>query len=261
MEREGVAPDAVTYNTSIDGCGHMGYINRTFDTLKRMMDASCEPDYGTYCILLKHLLKGNLNVSYVDASALWNLIELDTFWQFLERMSQYCLNPTMKTYSSLIAGFCKASRIKEACVLLDHMRRKDITPNEEIYMSLIKCCCDRKFFEKALLFINNMIECGFQPHLDLYQLLIPGLCNEGEFEKAKSLFSDLLELRYNHDEVAWKILIDGLLKVGHVGICSQMLSTMENTQCCISSQTYAMLTNGMHEASGSLVGALQGEAN
>ncbi|KAF7051094.1 hypothetical protein CFC21_059373 [Triticum aestivum] len=138
MEREGVAPGVVTYNTFIDGCGHMGYNNRAFDTLKHMMDASCEPDYGTYCILLKHLLKGNLNVSYVDASALWNLIELDTFWQFLERMSQYCLNPTMKTFNSLIAGFCKASRIKEACVLLDHMCGKDITPNEEIYMSLIK---------------------------------------------------------------------------------------------------------------------------
>jgi pentatricopeptide repeat protein len=238
----------------------MGYVDRAFHTLKRMIDASCEPDYRSYCILLKHLLRGDLNSLYVDASGLWNLMELDTVWQFLEKMSEHGLNPTITTYSSLIAGFCKASRSKEACILLDYMCGKDITPNEEIYTLLIKCCCDTKFFEKASSFVNNMIECGFQPHLDSYQHLILGLCNEGEFEKAKSLFSDLLELGYNHDEVAWKILIDGLLKVGYVDICSQMLSTMENTHCCISSQTYAMVTNGMHEASGSLVGELQGKA-
>jgi pentatricopeptide repeat protein len=140
------------------------------------------------------------------------------------------------------------------------MRGKDITPNEEIYTLLIKCCCDTKSFEKASSFVNNMIECGFQPHLDSYQLLILGLCNEGEFEKANLLFSDLLELGYNHDEVAWNILNDGLLKFGYVDICSQMMSTMENKHCCISSQTYAMVTNGMHEVSSSLVGEVQGEA-
>lgn len=104
-----------------------------------------------------------------------------------------------------------------------------------------------------------MIECGFQPHLESYQLLILGFCSEGQFEKAKSLFCDLLELGYSHDEVAWKILNDGLLKVGYVDICSQLLSTMENKNCCISSQTNAMLTNGMHEASSRLVGEVHGE--
>ena len=140
------------------------------------------------------------------------------------------------------------------------MCSKDIPPNEEIYKLLIKCCCDTKSFEKASSFVHNMIQHRFQPHLESYQLLILGFCNEGEFEKAKSLFCDLLELGYNHDEVAWKILNDGLLKGGYVDICSQMLSTMENKHCSISSQTHAMVTNGLHEASGSLVGELQGEA-
>uniref|UniRef100_A0A0A8Z0G1 Pentacotripeptide-repeat region of PRORP domain-containing protein n=1 Tax=Arundo donax TaxID=35708 RepID=A0A0A8Z0G1_ARUDO len=261
MEREGVRPDVVTYNIFIDGCGHMGYINRAFSALKRMMDASCEPNYWTYCILLKHFLKSSLvNVHYVDTSGLWNVIELDTVWQLLEMMVKHGLNPTKVTYSSIIAGFCKATRLEEACVLLDHMCGKGISPNEEIYTMLIKCCCDTKFFKKALSFVGNMIECGFQPHLESYQYLIIGLCDEGDFDKAESLFCGLLGMDYNHDEVAWKILNDGLLKAGHVDICSHLLSTMENRHCHINSETYAMVTRNMHEASGSVVSELRREA-
>jgi pentatricopeptide repeat protein len=89
---------------------------------------------------------------------------------------------------------------------------------------------------------------------------VVGLCNEGDFEKVKSLFCDLLELGYNHDEVAWKILNDGLLKAGYVDICFQMLSIMEKRYCCISSQTYALVTNKMHEVSSSLVSEVREEA-
>jgi pentatricopeptide repeat protein len=261
MERDGVSPDVVTYNVFIDGCGHMGYMDRAFCTLKRMMDASCEPNYWTYCLLLKHFLKTSLgNVHYVDTSGLWNWVELETVWQLLERMVRYGLNPTVVTYSSIIAGFCKAKRFEEACVLLDHMCGKGISPNEEIYTMLIKCSCDTKLFKKALSFVRNMVDCGFQPHLESYQYLITGLCDEGNYDKAKSLFCDLLGMDYNHNEVVWKILNDGLLKAGHVDICSKLLSAMENRHCHINSQTYAMVTNNMHEASGSVVSELRGEA-
>jgi pentatricopeptide repeat protein len=258
MEREGVQPDVVTYNIFIDGCGHMGYIDRAFVTLKHMMDASCEPNYWTYCILLKNFLKSSLvDVQYVDTSGLWNVVELDTIWQLLEMMVKHGLNPTKMAYSSFIRGFCKAMRLREAYELLNHMRGKGISPDEELYTMLIKCCCDTKFFKRALSFVGDMVECGFQPKLESYQYLIVGLCDEEDFDKAESLFSDLLGMDYNHDEVAWKVLNDGLLKAGHVDICSQLLSTMENRHCHINSETYALVTKNMHEAAGSVIRELR----
>uniref|UniRef100_A0A0A9HEF8 PROP1-like PPR domain-containing protein n=1 Tax=Arundo donax TaxID=35708 RepID=A0A0A9HEF8_ARUDO len=137
---------------------------------------------------------------------------------------------------------------------------KGISPNEEIYTVLIKCCCDTKLFKKALSFVGDMIECGFQPHLESYQYLIMGLCDEGDCDKAESLFCDLLGMDYSHDEVAWKILNDGLLKASHVDICSRLLSTMESRHCRVNSETYAMVTKNLHEASGSVVRELRREA-
>jgi pentatricopeptide repeat protein len=238
-------------------CSLRAYM-RGYPVFKVPTDASCEPNYWTYCILLKHFLKSSLvSVQYVDTSGLWNVVELHTVWQLLEMMVKHGLNPTKMTYSSIIAGFCKAMRLREACELLDHMCGKGISPNEEIYTMLIKCCCDTKFFKKALSFVSNMVECGFQPKLESYQYLMVGLCNEEDFDKAESLFNDLLGMDYNHDEVAWKVLNDGLLKAGHVDICSQLLSTMENRHYRINPEIYAMVTKNMQEAAGSVIRELR----
>ena len=76
-----------------------------------------------------------------------------------------------------------------------------------------------------------MIGCGYLPHLDSYHLLLSGLCDDGDFGRAKSMFCDLIGMDYNCDEITWRILIDGLLKKGHVYMCYEMLSIMEERHC------------------------------
>ncbi|KAJ0986890.1 hypothetical protein J5N97_005246 [Dioscorea zingiberensis] len=245
MKTEGVLPDVLTYNTLIDGYGHMGYMDRAFHVLKQMIDESLEPNYWTYSIFLKHLFNRNLlDAIAVDIVDVWKLIKVDFVLDLLEEMAQHNCKPRLNTYNALIYGFCRAYRLEESYQLLSCMKEEGLSPNEETYTSLISCCCNLKRFTEASRFIDAIVECGSLPYLSSYRLLICGLCDEEMFEEAKIVFCKLTRSGFNHDEIVWEVILDGLHRKGHGNVSLELLSTLEESNCCPSDQTYAMVDKG-----------------
>ena len=55
-------------------------------------------------------------------------------------MEKHC-QPTVDTYSALIAELCKSGRLLEADQLIKNMLERGLYPNEEIYTALINGHC------------------------------------------------------------------------------------------------------------------------
>ncbi|KAG6500982.1 hypothetical protein ZIOFF_040845 [Zingiber officinale] len=105
----------------------------------------------------------------------------------------------------LICGEKWVHHLVEAKALLFHMQEASKLPNADTYTPLIICCCR----------LNN------------YCIEHSGHCEEGSFDEVKSVFTSFLLKGYSCDEIAWKILIDTLLEKGHLDLCSDCLTMME----------------------------------
>ena len=62
-------------------------------------------------------------------------------FKLLEKMMEKHCQPTVDTYSALIAGLCKSGRLLEVDQLIKNMLERGLYPNEAIYTSLINGHC------------------------------------------------------------------------------------------------------------------------
>ena len=70
-------------------------------------------------------------------------LEINSFLAFniLDKIMEKHCQPTVDTYSALIAGLCKSSRLLEAGQLIINMLERGLCPNEAIYTTLINGHC------------------------------------------------------------------------------------------------------------------------
>lgn len=83
--------------------------------------------------------------------------------------------PDVVTYSTLIDGYCKASRMQDALEVLDSMVERGILPDVVTYTTLIAGYCKEGEMEEAMKLHNEMIDKGMVPDPITYLVLSHGL--------------------------------------------------------------------------------------
>lgn len=176
MEEKGISPNLVTYTSLIDGNIKIGRVDHAFDLIGKMMNDGCMPNQQTYCKLIDGLVKENnvqqtQAISYEDELAtskhdgsvkiqamdnMWKIMKVDIALHLLDRMMQKYCQPTIDTYSALIAGFSKADRMLKASQLIKIMLERGHSPHESIYTTLVDGYCKQEKYMDSLELLDKM---------------------------------------------------------------------------------------------------------
>jgi pentatricopeptide repeat protein len=243
MDRSGVNIDAMAYNTLMDGYASVGQTDRAITILKHMTSVASMPNHFTFLILLRNLIKRR-RAEHVPlkASRVWTTIELADIFELFELMKKNGVPSSARAYLTILEGFSEDRRLDEVTSLVSRMKEDNLPLNEDICTALVNCFCKLRMYTDAWALLCSMIGRGFLPNLLSYQHLLSGLTAEGQEDRAKEIFRDSRWKDYNPDEIVWKVIIDGLIRKGHSEMCHDMISTLEQMNCKLSDQTYAMLT-------------------
>ncbi|TXG65332.1 hypothetical protein EZV62_006607 [Acer yangbiense] len=190
MKSVGVLPDAITYNTLIDGyCkkGKTGKLYRADAILKDMVESGIPADEFTFNILIDGFCKdGNV------------LAAMKVF----DEMQTQGVKASLITYSSLIHGLCTCGKLDEAIALSDQMMCSGLKPDIFTYSAIIKVFCKKKMVDKARELFDDLVKKGMVPTTLMYNTMIGGLYSKGDTEGAKRLKNELANKGLKIDNIS-----------------------------------------------------------
>ncbi|KAF7113527.1 hypothetical protein RHSIM_RhsimUnG0118600 [Rhododendron simsii] len=200
-EDSGIQPDAVSYNTMIDGCILVDDSAGAFSYFNEMRSRGIAPTKITYTTLMKAFaLSGQPKLANkvfdemlkdprvkIDVVA-WNvLVEgycklglVEEAKKIVERMKESGFYPNVNTYGSLANGIKIARKPGEALLLWNEVKERcsvenisssaipRLKPDEALLDILADICVRAAFFRKALEIVACMEENGISPNKTKY---------------------------------------------------------------------------------------------
>ncbi|CAA7398975.1 unnamed protein product [Spirodela intermedia] len=125
MENGGFTPNAVTYNTLIDGFLAVGAAADADELLRRMLEENIEHDLVTYTIRIEHLCRERRSA---DARHLFGDLKRH-------------LSADLVVYSALIGGLVRNGDLSAGRMLLKEMLNQGLSPDVPTFDKLIRAHC------------------------------------------------------------------------------------------------------------------------
>ncbi|CAL9072188.1 unnamed protein product [Musa acuminata var. zebrina] len=212
LRRSHRTPNALCYNTLLNSlvvANRHGHAEALFD---EMIASGVAPTTSSYTILIKLL------------SFYPNLI--DSAYEVIRFMVRSGCQPDAITYSTLVAGLCRAGRIEEAWGVLDQMMEDKLLPTVQSYTCIVQCYCSEGRIEEAKRLVGVMESVGCQPDVVTYSVLIGAFCQAGKFGEVEKVLKESEEKGWKPNEFTYNIYMNGLCKAGKFDEAFQLLEVM-----------------------------------
>ncbi|WOL00540.1 pentatricopeptide repeat-containing protein [Canna indica] len=222
-------PDALCYNTLINSlvsANRLGHAREVFD---EMIASGVAPTTSSYTILIK------LHCFYP------NLIDLSC--NLIHTMVQSGCQPDAITYSTLIAGLCRAGRVEEALGFLDQMIEDKLLPTVQAFTCIVHGYCSKGRIEVAKRLVSMMESVGCPPDVVTYSILIEAHCWGGEFDEVEKILTESEKKGWKPNEITFNIYMNGLCKAGKIDKAFQLLEVMRSSALCPTIITLSILFN------------------
>lgn len=125
MEASGTTPDVVSYNIVINLCAHTDRPQEAQNWLKQMQEAGIQPDEVTYATVISALTKANMVDEAID---------------MLVTMEEVGLPRNQAAYARVVTGLGRAGRAREAAAWLFQMEEAGLKPIAPVYNWVIAAC-------------------------------------------------------------------------------------------------------------------------
>nr|GLL47208.1 pentatricopeptide repeat-containing protein At1g63330-like isoform X1 [Ipomoea trifida] len=133
------------------------------------------------------------------------------------RMVDTGLRPDVRTYNTLINGYCKIKKLDEAMHLFREIRQNGLCPNVVTYTTILQGLFLVGRCATALKFLQEMQVAGHKLNYYTSCVLLKGLCDNGLVEKAMSVYSKI-DRNGSGSQVFGRIMIDAFCKTGLLNI-------------------------------------------
>ncbi|KAJ0983812.1 hypothetical protein J5N97_002168 [Dioscorea zingiberensis] len=212
LSSQALNPDTCSFNIVIKGLCLLGEIDRAFEFYKKMASFGCVPDTYTQNSLVVGLSRAN---------------RIDGGREFLRRVQVdgLCL-PNVITYTSLISGYCKLGKMKDALEVFDEMIGFGIKPNRVTYNVLIDGYGKVCEMQSANSMYGRMVLGGYQPDIITYTSLIDGYCRSGLIADAMKLWHELAERGLRPNAYTFAVVINALCKMNHLSNARELLNEL-----------------------------------
>lgn len=125
MKASGSTPDVVSYNIVINLCAHTGRPQEAQNWLKQMQEARIQPDEVTYAAVISALTKANMVDEAID---------------MLGTMEDMGLRRNQVAYARVVTGLGRAGRAREAAAWLFQMEEAGFKVIAPVYNWVIAAC-------------------------------------------------------------------------------------------------------------------------
>ncbi|KAK8358767.1 hypothetical protein V6Z12_A04G045600 [Gossypium hirsutum] len=185
------------------------------------------------------------------------ICQLDRFdfgFSFLGKMLKLGVEPSAATFSILIIGLCKQSKISEAVCMFDEMTERGYQPdliagNTDRAVRFLRLMEDRGFepniglLKEALNLFTELKVKGIRPDVVAYSCLIHGMCNLGQLEEAPRLLNEMVDNNISLNIVTYTILIGALCKKRMISKAVEIVDTMRKQGIEPNVVTYSTLVD------------------
>ncbi|KAJ0230922.1 Pentatricopeptide repeat-containing protein [Hirschfeldia incana] len=229
--------DPVVFDMLVKAYLKLGLVEEAFSVFRKVIAFGCPVSVVT----CNHLLNGLLKLDLIDDcwrvyrvmcrvgihpnahtfNVLTNVVcNGSSFCQvneFLEKMEEEeGFEPDLVTYNTLVSGYCKRGRLKEAFYLYKIMYRRRVVPDLVTYTSLIKGLCREGRVREAHQTFHRMVDRGIKADCVAYNTLVYAYCKEGMMEQAKRLLHEMLGSGVVPDRFTCKVIVEGFVKGGRL---------------------------------------------
>ncbi|KAJ8461597.1 hypothetical protein OPV22_034523 [Ensete ventricosum] len=242
MKESKCDPNVICYTTVMDALVASNRSEEAEKVFEEMIDSGVTPDAASFTVLVKFYS--------------FYLRRFDSACEIIRWMVRSGCDPDVVTYSTLIAGLCRAGMVEEAWCVLDQMLQGNCSPNAHSYAPFLQAYCSQGKIEAAirlmesmrsiglceigklswvLKLVTDMIKKGISPSTETFNIMIRSLCKAGKFRKAKCIFTSK---GFVADIITCNILIHEFYMAGKIVELQNLLSGVDMDKIRPDSITY-----------------------
>ncbi|KAK3029973.1 hypothetical protein RJ639_038778 [Escallonia herrerae] len=152
--------------------------------------------------------------------------------------------PNHVTFTILIDGYCRVNELDEPLQLREEMERKGLFPGVVTYNSILRKFCEEGRLKDANKLLNEMGEKKIDPDNITSNTLINAYCKLGDMRSGLKVRSKMLDAGLKPDQFTYKALIHGFCKAKEMESAKELLFDMLDAGCCPSYCTYSWIMDG-----------------
>ncbi|KAJ8620262.1 hypothetical protein MRB53_028791 [Persea americana] len=149
--------------------------------------------------------------------------------------------PDLRTYSILLAGWCKVKNLLEAGKVWNEIVDKGLKPDIVAHNTMLEGLCMGKRRSEAIKLFELMKSKGPPPNVRSYTILIRDLCKGNKMEEAVGYFDEMLAAGCKPDAAVYTCLIVGFGNQKKMDTVYGLLKEMKEKGCPPDSRTYNAL--------------------
>ncbi|KAL5724758.1 hypothetical protein ACHQM5_007978 [Ranunculus cassubicifolius] len=258
-EREGYVHDSRTYNVM------MGILGKTrqFESMVAMMEEMGKKGVltiETFEIAIKSFAEAREMKKAIGIFELMKTYDykagVDTFNYLLDALGRAKLGkeaqalfeklkdrfpPDLRTYSVLLAGWCKLKKLVEAGRVWNEMIDKGLKPDVVVHNTMLDGLLMGRRVSEAIKLFELMKAKGPSPNVRSYTILIRDFCKRNKMEEALSYFEEMLSFGHEPDPAVYTCLMVGFGNVEKMDMVYRLLKEMKENNCPPDGRTYNAL--------------------
>ncbi|KAL2608668.1 hypothetical protein R1flu_027241 [Riccia fluitans] len=280
MVRMGVQPDIITFNILIKLFAKAAKPEQLLNMIDQMEDHGIEPDISTFNSLVSAYINlGDIEEAERIVHVMQEAADSSSSSQnrgnslntspWVERINNSdeigdnvestadgsksptrfwsrVVKPDVRTYTTLMNGYVKKGRIKDAVQLLITMKNGEdgrSHPNEVTYTTVISACVSRGMMDEANSILLEMAEQKVPANLVTYNILLKGYCSCGRLSKAYELVKKMKEVGIQPDVVSYNTMIHGCIQRDDNVVALELFKEMRGAGIAPSEVSYTTLMN------------------
>jgi pentatricopeptide repeat protein len=209
MEREGLVPNEVTYNTIVHGLCKEGRMRQASRVVNEMRLKGVTPNTITF----NTLIHGYVTLGDNEAAM-----------RMHEEMVEARVGADMVTYNALILGLCNEGKTRKAGKLVQELCAAKLEPNASTFSALIIGQCKKQNSERAVDLLNAMKKAGFQPNYYTYKIVVSTFSKNKDFEGAVDVLKDMLRRCIAPDKALLHEFFEGLSEAKKLHLAADLRS-------------------------------------
>ncbi|KAF6139872.1 hypothetical protein GIB67_009719 [Kingdonia uniflora] len=234
MSTRSVSPDAVTYNSLIDGlCNSHQWeeANKLFremieKVLHSIVVRGCEPDVISCTILINGYGKAKKldEAMQIFEDMRSKVGRVAAAQELFMKMQARGPSPNVYTYSTILDGLFTSS-YEEAMRIFEKMDNDGLKANIVIYNTVINHMCKLNNWDAKKL-LDSLPSKELQPDTQTFTSMINGLITKEMLKESEDLFTEMVEKGPTPDDITYNAIVRGSPRHKDIDKAMQLLNAM-----------------------------------